>query len=79
MEALAILFVAFLFFWLLSPYPAKKPPKPADKIVDGLKAAAQVMGSEWGNAPPSEPKKKSGPWPVVFTAILVGFLMTYLL
>lgn len=83
MEALAIIFVIFVFFWLLRDEPKKKDKGAGDKLMDGLVAAAQEIQGKLSSGKSSSDKKKAGlwesPWSIMLITIFLGFFVTSLL
>lgn len=80
MEALALLFVIFIFVWLLQPPPKSKPPKAGDKLMDGLKAAAiEIHGELMKPDKSGSSASSSSSTNVIVLAILFGFIVTLLL
>ena len=86
MEALAIVFVIFIFTGLL--LPEKKKPKPTgpEQLADGVKAFAvellDTIKGKGGNGNGGSSGKKGGlgsPLSVVLITVLLGFLITFLL
>jgi hypothetical protein len=80
MEALALLIAISAFMALLAPEIKPRPPRPADKLLDGLTAAYHHIKD---SKPPSSSSPKTSFWgsplSVMLMTILLGFLFIYVL
>ncbi|MGF1522120.1 MAG: hypothetical protein ACFBSF_07360 [Leptolyngbyaceae cyanobacterium] len=80
MEILVLVFVLGLFTWLLRPPLQRKPPKPGDELMKGLKAAyKELQGSSGGGGGDKKGKDSDSPFAAMFIAVVLGLLLTYIL
>ena len=82
MEAIAILFVIFVLYLLISDPPAPKKRSAGDNFADSLKDLVGYvcpgLCDKGGGDKGSSKKGASGPpWTIVVLAVVLGFLFTY--
>lgn len=75
MEALAILFVIGIFYFLTAKVKPPDPPSAGDQLMKGLKA---VVADLKGDKKKEEPDS-SFPFGVVATTIFIGLVLIYVL
>jgi hypothetical protein len=78
MEAFVLFFVFCLFLYVRHK-PAPPPPKSnADKLMEGLLGLTDEVKNKVTGAKPPFPKEEPNPWPMIFLAIFIGIILTYL-
>lgn len=80
MEILAVIFALGVFISLLLPEKKSDPPSAGDTFAKGLKALVKDVYKDVTAEPKKKPAEPSPPtWLIIFLAVILGFLFTYVL